>query len=229
MTSASTTRCRVPERRPDVPVAHGEGRGLVPGPVSQPRGLRLDRRPRFERDGQFLVLDLDELRGVFGDVRVLRQHHGHGLAHVAYPPTRQHGLQIVVEPVLGSGADRDRGDVLEIRAGENRLDAWHGQRRRRVDVPDPGVGHGGPDHPHPQLPDPVHVVHEVAEAAQQTPVFQAPDTAPHDAHCPWSPASRRGDGPSTLWSSEASSGTPPSTSGASPLPAAARTASVIPW
>src|SRR3712207_9445728 len=81
--------------------------------------------------------------------------------------------------------------------GEHRFDPGKGERLVRSNTRYPGVGVGRPEHPHPQLPDAVHIVDEVAEAAQQAPVFEAPDPPPDKAHWAWSPASSRGDTPST--------------------------------
>src|SRR5919112_1304429 len=186
-------------------------------PTGAPK--RLLDVPVAHAQGRCLVRGFfPELRGTFLD----------RLSDVPYPVSRQHGLQKVIELVLGARAYRDWLRPGEVLTGKHLLDPWEGERRVRSNVHDPGVGVGGAEHPHPQLSRAVYVVDEVPEATQQATVFEAPHPAPDRAHWSCSPASRRGDTPSTRPSgvSKASS---TAVSSPSPLPAASSTAATMPW
>jgi hypothetical protein len=144
--------------------------------------LRPDGLAGFEGYRQFFVLHLYELGGVFGEVGVLGQHHGDGLAHVAHPVARQDGLQKGVEIVLGPGANRYRAGLLEVLTGQYRLDPGEGESPLRFHATKARVGERGPHNPHPQLPRKAHVVDEVTQPAKQAAVFEATDPLADGAH-----------------------------------------------
>src|SRR5215210_4842016 len=184
---------RVAEYLLDVPVAHAQGCGLVRGRVPQLRGIFFDRLASLQDDRQLLVLHFDELGGVLSEIGLLGQHDGDGFSNVTYPVSCQHGLQEVVELVLGARTYRDGFYPGEVLPGQHLLDSGKGERGLGLNLHDLGVSVSRSEHPHPQLSRAVDVVDEMPEAAQQAPVFEAPDPAPDRAHWPWSPASRRGD------------------------------------
>ncbi len=111
--------------------------------------LAPDGGPGVGDGRQLLVVDLDQGRRAAGGLGVVRRDHRDGLALVAHPVVRQHRLVAVLEP------ERVRAGHVLVR--EHREDAGDGERGRRLDVSDPGVGvraaqRGAPQHPvHPQV------------------------------------------------------------------------------
>ena len=137
------------ERDDDVGLGEGPvGRLLLPGlpVVAAVVGLALllvpdqrrvvgDRLPRVDDGGQWLVLDVDEVERVVGDVGRLGHHRRHLLALEPNLVGRQHGLGVARQrrhprqPVGRQHLPGHHGDH-----------PGHGLRRRGVDVDDPGVG-----------------------------------------------------------------------------------------
>ena len=108
-----------------------EGRTLIHGAA------------RIDHGRKRLVVHLDRLDRVGGDVGILRDHHGHRIPHVADAvghhdrPVRNLGVRH--QPAAGK---RTAAAVLEVLAGEDGQHAVHGARRRGVHPGDPGVGLG---------------------------------------------------------------------------------------
>ncbi len=144
-----------PQSRLDVAFAKDHGPGLVLkverevalGPDL--RRIGLQRLLRVEHEGQLLVVDLDELERLLGDVPVDRRYRGDRLAHKAHrvvehvPEMRGDILRgVVVLPSSGDGA----GSVDELMrlVGDDRPDAGQRLRLRHVDAPDARVRMGAP-------------------------------------------------------------------------------------
>jgi len=93
------------------------------------RDLVVDRR-------QFVVFDLDQLRGVFGDVRIARQHGGDRLADMVHLVERQDRLIVKRRTVIGL-----RDQLADILAGDDAMHAGDGLCGARVDGADAAVRH----------------------------------------------------------------------------------------
>ena len=189
-----TTRTRPPHLSPEHPVRGGEvaldvaeAEGALQRDVVRP-ALGMKHRVAARRDGvlgvdhrgQQLVLHVDEVDGVLGDVAALRHHRGHGLAHVADP--------IRGDAVLGDRRVGEAGQRSGLLGG---LGAGHHQHHARqrfgpagVDALDArvrvrasqhrGVGHVGKDHvvdvlaapgQQPRVLDALHALADPAVAA----------------------------------------------------------------
>ncbi len=138
------------ERGVDVAVAvvHDEGRGVAG--IVEFAGRIARRQKRRQR----CDLDLDEVRRVLGDIRVLGEHGGDGVADIAHAVDRQHRLAIGLDLVgrARGVAEIDRGNAGDVGAGP------HGGNARRgrsacggVDAHDPAVRDGGAHHAHVEL------------------------------------------------------------------------------
>ena len=96
----------------------------------------LARLERIEHDGQLLVVHLDEVAGVLGDVAVLGDHGGHALAEVAHLLDRDHVLDDRTGAERGQGIGA-LGDVLARHDGDH---AGQLLGRLGADREDLGVG-----------------------------------------------------------------------------------------
>ena len=142
-----SARTRPPHLSPDHPVRGGEvafdvseaeralERDVGRSPVRMEHRVatRGDRVLGVDHRGQQLVLHVDEVDGVLGDVPALRDHRGHGLAHMADAIGR--------DAVLG---DRRVGEAGQRARLLGRLGAGHDQHHARqrfgpagVDARDP--------------------------------------------------------------------------------------------
>ncbi len=103
-------------------VTHDEGRGVA---IVVERGGRV---ARAEERGQRCDLDLDEVGRVLGDIGVLGEHRGDGIADIAHAVGRQHRLAIGLDLVGRARgiAEIDRGNAGDVGAGPHRDDAWRG-------------------------------------------------------------------------------------------------------
>ncbi len=117
------------------------------------------------RDGrERLVVDVDQLEGVLGDVRALRDHGGHFLALEAHLVRREHGLGV-------AGERRHPRQVVlghEL-AGHDGHDPGQGRGSRRVDRVDTRVGEGATQQlevEHPRQHDVVDVVAPAPDEAR---------------------------------------------------------------
>ena len=93
------------------------------------RDFVVDRR-------QFLVFDLDQLRGALGDMRIARQHGGDRLADMVHLVERQDRLVVKCRTVIGL-----RDQLADILAGDDAMHAGDGLCGTRVDVADAAVRH----------------------------------------------------------------------------------------
>src|SRR6202044_3950961 len=117
---------------------------------------------RVHDDGQRLILDVDDLARVLGDVRVVGDDARHLLALEADLVGGQHGLGVV-------GQGRHPGQVAggHHLAGEHQAHAGDVPRPAGVDGLDAGVGHGAAPDLHVQHPGQGDVVGVVALAADE--------------------------------------------------------------
>jgi hypothetical protein len=99
-------------------------------------GLRGHRFDLVVDRGQFLVVGVNQLRRLLRDMRVLRQHHGHRLAHVMHLAERQDRLVVEGGAIIGL-----RDDLEDVLAGIDAEDAGYRRRIRRVDGFDPALRH----------------------------------------------------------------------------------------
>ena len=135
------------------------------------RRIRLQRRFRITDVGQFLVVDLDRLRGVLGHILVARDHRRERIAvesHLAHrkrPMGRVLRRHVRHHHRLGQGCDL----ILDVVTGDHRHDAGHGFGAARVDVLDPGMGHLAA-HEHEVQHARHHDVGDVAPAAGEEPL-----------------------------------------------------------
>ena len=176
----------------------GFGRRLVAGigiqhDVGRPVVIE-GRRPglggggRVGHRGQHLVVDLHRLGGVARLGVGLGDHHRHRLAHEPHPVVRQHmmdrdvgraAVAVLQLDVGGAGRDRRMGDGLDaeldqVLSGQHGLDARHGERGRRVDRADAGMGMGRAHEHRTRLAGGIEVV-AVHPGAGQKPFVLAPD------------------------------------------------------
>ena len=93
------------------------------------RDFVIDRR-------QFLVFDLDQLRGALGHMRIARQHGGDRLADMVHLVERQDRLVVKRRTVIGLG-----DQLADILAGDDAMHAGDGARCTHVDVADAAVRH----------------------------------------------------------------------------------------
>ena len=105
--------------------------GMQDGIAARPdRGLGIDHRR------QRLVLDLDQLEGVLGEVAALGSDDRHGLADVAHPVE---GDAALLDRRVGETRHRAR-DLGDLGAGHDGCDPGQGLGAAHVDRFDPGVG-----------------------------------------------------------------------------------------
>ncbi len=150
-------------------------RALVPD-----RGRARRRRlGRLDIGGKRLVINLDGLRRILGDVHRLRQDHRDDLTHMAGPVLGdrrprgpEHGR--AVTPLQGRRAgDETEAVRLVIGAGEDGNDARHRQCRARIDLLDRRVRVRRPEHHGIGLVDHVVVVDIQAVTAQKARILGA--------------------------------------------------------
>ena len=91
--------------------------------------VRLQRIGRAQRDGQRLVLDLDQLQRVLGEIAVGRDHDRHRLADIAHLADRD-------RPALDIGPharEQRRTKSRHVLGGDHGRDAFRGARGVRID------------------------------------------------------------------------------------------------
>ena len=108
---------------------------LVLDVLAQDRRVLVHRLERIDDDGQGLVLDLDQVRGVGGDIAVGRDDEGDLLVLEQDLAVGEHHLD-----VAGKGRHPGQIDALEVLGGEHREHARHGLGLGGVDLHDAGVG-----------------------------------------------------------------------------------------
>jgi hypothetical protein len=98
--------------------------------------VRRHRRDFVVDRRQFVVFDLDQLRGAFGDVRIVRQHGRDRLADMVHLVERQDRLVMKRRTVIGL-----RDQLADILAGDDAMHAGDGFRGARVDSADAAMRH----------------------------------------------------------------------------------------
>ena len=139
--------------------------------------------------GQRLVVDVDQVDGVTGDVAVGGDHHGDGVADVAHAVARQHVMlgdhQVRQQPAGGDHAGHS--GFLGVGGGEDRDHAVGGESGGGVDALDVGVRVGAAHHGAVQHAVELEIVGVLAAPGDQGRVFAALDGGAEDAHgcCSW--------------------------------------------
>ena len=98
--------------------------------------VRLHRRDFVIDRRQFVVFDLDQLRGALGDMRIARQHGRDRLADMVHLVERQDRLIVKRRTVIGLA-----NQLADILAGDDAMHAGDGSRGARVDAADAAVRH----------------------------------------------------------------------------------------
>jgi len=96
--------------------------------------LVIDRR-------QFVVFRRNQLRSLFGDVRIARQNGGNWLADITHFVERENRLIVKGGAVIGLG-----NELADIFAGHDAMYARERPCGRGVDAPDYAVRHGRAEH-----------------------------------------------------------------------------------
>ena len=158
----------------------GEGRVDIAGLLGEHVGLGVEppvevaeRADRIEYRRHFRHLHDHGLGAVLGDVRVDREHRGHGLAHVAHPVLGQDRLAVGNHLVGTHLSEVDGRYGGHIGASPDRGHAGYGQGPGGVYRLDRPMGHLGSDDPHVELVREVDVGDESALAPQQGLVLEA--------------------------------------------------------
>ena len=108
--------------------------GLVLDVLAQDGRVRVHRLERVDDDRERLVLDLDQVRGVGGDIAVGRDDEGDLLVLEQDLAVGEHHLD-----VAGEGRHPGEIDALEILGGQHRKHPRHGLGLRRIDLDDARV------------------------------------------------------------------------------------------
>ena len=101
---------RVAERGIDVAIFLADDRALARQPVGEFTG----RCVGVQQRRKLLDLDYDMLGGVFGQIRIVGEYHGDGIADIAHPVASENGLAIQRERREFGEAKIDRRDVGDI-------------------------------------------------------------------------------------------------------------------
>ena len=143
--------------------------------VADQRRVGIERPARIDDGRQQFVVDVDQLERVARRVSVVGHHERDLLALEAHLVGGEHGLRV--------GRDRlHPGDaaVLEIPAGDDRVHLRVLERRGRVDRDDPGMRDRASQDGAVEHPRQLHVIDEVALAANEARVLLAPHAAEAD-------------------------------------------------
>ena len=128
---------------------------------------------RYRR--HWLIVDLDEVNGVLGQVAALGDHDRDRLAGVAHGVGGQGRLQVVVQSRQREHPHGDGlGKVGHVGVGEHGFDAIEGQGRRCVDAQHPGVGVGTAQDGGVQHPRQTDVVQVLPLPGDETDILPAP-------------------------------------------------------
>ena len=151
------------------------------------RRVRLERPLRIDDRVERLVLDLDELAAVLGDVAGRGDHGGDGLADVANAVDWQQ--RAVPFPRLRPRrAGDDLGHSLEVAGRDDGGDPVERPRLRRANTKDVRVRVRAADERNVEHPRQAHVVEESCAAAEELRVLHAwqalTDVAERPAHRP---------------------------------------------
>ena len=158
----------------------GERPAHVVGPVVvELRRVGRERRVEVGHHGQRLVLDLDQLERVLGDVAAHRDHGRDGLTHPADAVGRKR--MGPGDALLGNGEPDHRllaRDRREVPAGDDVEDPGQLTGLADVDTPDACMRHGAAQHGGFDHLGHRHVVDVLPAAREQARILGASDTAP---------------------------------------------------
>ncbi len=174
--ASSSSACTVRSASRERPVDLAERERALVGDVRPQRLVHerralLARRERVEHDGQLLVVDLDQVAGVLGDVAVLGDHGRDGLAVVAHLLDRDH----VLDDRAGAERRQRRRVLGDVLAGDDANDAGQRLGRRRVDRDDLRVRVRAAHDRRVRHAGQLDVVEVAALAAQEARVLDAVD------------------------------------------------------
>ena len=161
-------RLRVAEGGVHVAIALAHDAGLRTHEVVEEVGLIGANKRCSER----FDINLDQVRGVFGDILILREHHRNRLADIADDILRQHRLLVGLEPFDAGEAKSDLRNVRDVGMRPHRVHAGQLERRHRIDGFYFPVLNGRAHHAHRPLPGKRNVGGEASLAQQQRAVFQ---------------------------------------------------------
>ena len=150
--------------------------GQVGAGVLVDQHLVLERFAHVHHFGKHLVVDVDDVQRVLGEVAAVGHSHGHGLAHVAHHVPRQRRLKVLVQPRDLVHADGDGGvQLADVLQGEDQNHPRQGLGAFRVDVHDAGVGVGAAEDGGMHHVGQLDVVHVGARAGDEPDVLAPPD------------------------------------------------------
>ena len=133
------------------------------------RGALLACCDRVEDNRELLVDDLDQLAGVLGDVAVLGDHGGDGLAVVPHLLDCDH----VLHDGAGAEGRQRRGAFGDVLAGDDADDPRERLGLRRVDGDDLRVGVRAPEHRRVEHPGQFDVVEVAALTPEEAWILDA--------------------------------------------------------
>ena len=122
-------------------------------------------------------VDLNQIRGVFGDISIDTKHYRDRFADIADDILRQHRLAVGLQRFKSGEAERDRRNVSDVCGRPHRMHAGQFERGRRIDRFDFAVRDGRTHHSHAPLAGKRNVGGKAPLAQEQRAVFQARDGA----------------------------------------------------
>ena len=108
---------------------------LVLDVLAQDRRVRVHRLERIDDHGKRFIFDLDQIRGVGGDIAVVRDDEGDLLVLEQNLAVGEHHLDVACER-----RHPREIDALQVLGGENGDDAGHGLGLGRIDLDDARMG-----------------------------------------------------------------------------------------
>jgi hypothetical protein len=161
---------------------HDPGGQIVGDIVMDARGGGIQRALEPADGGQGLVHDVDQLRGILGDVATVGDHEGDELADVADAVGRERPLGARMGKVRVG--DQERTGLVQlpdVAGGQHQVHAGQRPGPCRVDANDPGAGMRAPEPGRVQDTSRIDVVNEAAATPEQPLVLVARDAGPDKA------------------------------------------------
>ena len=128
-------------------------------------------------------VDLNQIRGVFGDISIDTKHHRDRFADIADDILRQHRLAVGLERLEPGQPERDRRNVSDVCGRPHRMHARQLERGRRIDRFDFAMRGGRAHHAHVPLAGKRNIGGKAALTQQQRPVFQSRNGASDEFGC----------------------------------------------
>ena len=173
------------ERRIGLAVADGEfGGDIVLAAFMRHRRAGLERVPEVAGRRQRFVVDVHRFGRILGDVAVVGDHQGHGLADEMHRIGGQNmlGYRITDRRIGHQQRHRRLQRLRQVRMGEHRMHAGHFERRCRVDAGDPRMRKGAADDRGLQRARQVNIVDEFSLAGEERGVLEPWNRAADPAH-----------------------------------------------